>query len=360
VDKDEVIKFLNLLGAENITDADDWIRASCPLASKWHMSGTDEKPSFGIKIRPSGESFYHCFSCGSGTLHSLLSKLTWTHLDVEKAASFCALKEVFPNHTPNDAVMVEYKDPFTSCISNSTSKCLPVPEDVLSLFPLLMESNGYESKRCMQWFEGRGITKEVVQKYNVRIDKEHQAIIFPILDSDGRTYKLHARARIDKTFYHVTPKLLSLNGFWGRKDSWFGMQFYSPDKTIFLVESETDAMKLASFGVNNVLASCGGISKLKMRRILNCNVVLGFDADGPGRAYRTKAIRFLDEGTKITTLDWSVLNKEKKKKKKDAGDLKSFEEFVHVWSQRNVFVKGGGAGEVRKDVGYKDVFDNAM
>ncbi len=114
MNREQVIQFLNLLGADNMVEAGVWVRSSCPLAPKWHVKGTDENPSFGIRIDPSGESFYHCFTCGSGTLTSLLSKLTWAQIDPKKAVDFLMIHEIFPDYTLKSKEPGGYKDPFTS------------------------------------------------------------------------------------------------------------------------------------------------------------------------------------------------------------------------------------------------------
>lgn len=353
MNKTDVTRFLSLLGADNIIDADDWIRCSCPLAPAWHISKQDENPSFGIRVRESEESFFHCFTCGSGTLGSLLSKLTWAGLISIKARDFCLLREAFPKLDIEGRTRPSYQDPFESVKHTVPEVPIPVGADVLGRFPVIGAAEGYENRRCMEWFGSRGITKEAVKHFDIRYDRQHQIIIFPIMDRDGRTYKLHARSRIDKIFYHITPTLLGIDAAWGRKDVWFGMQWYTPWDIVFLVESETDVMRLASLGFTKVLASCGGISAAKIRRILSLHVILGFDADDPGKSFARKAIKYLNQGTRITVLDWGVIGR------KDAGALESFNELAVVWESRKIFVKGGDALAVRKNTGYKDVFVNA-
>jgi DNA primase len=69
-------QLLELLSVRKIKASGGNVMATCPF-EKFHKSGKDSKPSFGIRVSPSGESGWQCFGCGrkGKTIKSLLIQL---------------------------------------------------------------------------------------------------------------------------------------------------------------------------------------------------------------------------------------------------------------------------------------------
>ena len=339
----DCIKFLKLLGIGEIkiSEEEDWLRCSCPLAPWTHFKGVDENPSFGIKINDSGESGFHCFTCKSGRLIDLLHIMHFTMGVPVRASDFFSLSEIFDEEQEErDITTTEfYVDNFLEEVI--PPKKTPVPKAILEEYPLL-ETTPYEEEQILieNYLIGRGIRPDVCYDYQVRMQPVSSYILFPIIDTDGEVYRMHIKVLHQKQFFYVTPELAGHPEVapWGRKDFWFGIQFYSPIQPVVLVESETDVLRLRSMDIDNVIATCGPLTKPKADRITNEVIYLGFDADAAGSKFTMKAIQYF-KGRTLYKLDWSVVNIKWFTKKKelerirpanDAGDLQKVEQYFDV------------------------------
>lgn len=337
---EDIVRFLQLIRARNIEISPDnqWVRCSCPLAPYFHASGTDNHPSFGIKVNNGGLSNFNCFTCGSGTLPLFMHKITWTLGVSPDVHEFFIHREFLPEDAVSDQFYLEYKDLFSQEFDKPTP--ISVPSDVLAEYPRLSNTTGegkYEISRVKDWLEDRGISYDLAVDYQIRVSPQDRAIVFPIVDTDGLTYLLHARSRVNKIFYYLNPSNTGhLDKVWGRKDFWFGIQHADMTKPLILVESETDLLRLRSLGVENVIASCGPVGDYKLERISSPKVYLGFDSDLGGAQYCARTINYLHSSSSLYRLSWTAVGA------KDAGDLKSREEFDAVWdARRAVYVEGG-------------------
>lgn len=344
----DIINFLKLLGVGEIriSEDEDWTRCSCPLAPFTHFKGKDENPSFGIIVNDTGESAYHCFTCGSGRVWDLVHGLQWTVGITKQARHFFGTAEIFGEEQlgdPNDYTIGSgFDDVYQRVILGK--KKVKVPDAILDSYPLLQYSDHEGSKDEIEsYFLGhRGILPQVLWEHEIRHDPDKHLIIFPMIDSDGEAYRLHVKLVFEKTFWYLTPEVLGVADkyeAWGRKDYWFGYQFLDPALPLTIVESETDLLRLKSLGVSNVIASCGALNKFKISRIPNYTIYLGFDSDTAGDKFTMKAIKLFDNRRKLYKLDWSLVNVTyytpkrripKLRKAKDAGDLETLEQYEHI------------------------------
>lgn len=77
MDRDDILKVLQRIGASNVRSHDRNVECSC-LLSRWRKGHTSNaqgyKASMGISIAPGGSSLVHCFACGyGGTLFQAVS-----------------------------------------------------------------------------------------------------------------------------------------------------------------------------------------------------------------------------------------------------------------------------------------------
>jgi len=328
--------FLRLLGVKKIELSADaeWIKSSCPKAEFSHPKGSDRHPSFGVKVNNEGESSVNCFTCGGDTLGGLLHSITWQKGYRPELHSFYGANEIFGSEI-NKYAQIDFTP-------GTKEKPLPVPHKILESFPLLEMNPKYsghvqfETEKVLSWFEDRGISFEILKEYRLRLDVMGGNIVFPIRDVDYKTYMLHARSRSNKIFFYYTPEYLSSPVKWGRTDFWFGIEYTDFTKPLLLVESETDVLKLRTFGVENVMASCGSVGPDKLKRIVAGSVILGFDSDESGARYCKKAISELHSSAYLSRISWQTVGK------KDACALKDKSEWAVVWANRKaVSMKGG-------------------
>ena len=349
----DAVKMLSLLqvGEIRLSDDETWARCSCPLAPFTHFKGSDSNPSFGVFANPIGESGYNCFTCGSGRLWDLIHRLQFTVGLTKEARYHFGAKEIFDEEQVVTEQELKYGGYYEDKHSRLfiRSKKVSVPHDVLDTYPLLEDTPFPDEKEdILNYFESRGISKEVVYKYSIRHDPISHLIVFPIMDTDGETYRLHVKPVHEKSFWYVTSRSLDLDHVydeWGRKDFWFGIQHFDPILPVYLVESETDLLRLRTLGVRNVLAACGTINQPKSSRLPNRTIYLGFDSDNAGSKYTLKAIDLL-KGRNLYRLNWDT------EKIKDAGDLKDYDQFEKIFRSK---IAIGQIGVIPQK-GYKDVW----
>ena len=346
----EIIEFLRLIGAENITndEARGWVRASCPLARWKHESGQDRKPSFGIKIpEKDGEApYFHCFTCETnGPLPKLLSILSQCSGDrLLEASNFLSQLQLFDNKenevNSGGRRRIRIKDKFASLDFGAREIKVnrPVPASVLEQYPLLAEKNEYTAHaEALRWIcRERKISLATVEKYKLRLftnSLDDVGVIFPILDKDGETVlDMWARLIHEKSFFRVTNSMSGTSVDYKAPNLLFGNHAFDPKKPGVLVEGAIDALRLHSLGVKNVLASFGSLSNEQIESLYAPVMYVGFDNDDAGRDFTKKAVKKLDVPS-ICILDWEVANV------KDAGELETIEQFKKDFDARKKILK---------------------
>jgi len=198
--------------------------------------------------------------------------------------------------------------------------------------------------------EARGISAESLFKYKVAHKPYDKAIAFPLKRKDGKTYALHYLSREEKKFWYLKPKYFDYpeDTKWGSKEAMFGLDLYDSSKPLILVESETDLLRLSTLGVDQkycILATCGTPTKEKIKQLRSKVVYNGYDADPTGSKYHIRTLKFIDYDVTVFKLDWGEV------RKKDAGDLKSIEEFNYVMHRRREI-----ANQILLTKDYKDVW----
>ena len=357
----DVIGFLRLIGVGeiNVSDDDEWARCKCPLAPIFHAKGTDNNPSFGVRVNDEGESGFHCFTCKSGRLSDLIHIMNFTTGVRKDACSFYGSKEIFEYDTKEEKSSPlrrqVYEDVHSIQMPAPISR-IPIPERVLRHYPLL-ESSPHKIARqaCIDYMENRGISKETLFKFSVRHNPWRRDIAFALFGDSRNIFSLHFKPITDDKgefrFWHLTPKnsgYPELN--WGSPDAMFGMQFYSSSKPLFFVESETDVLRMHSLGLGEefcIIGSCGAVNQIKVDRFRNKTFILGFDADAAGSKYYKKCLKLIPRDRIIAKVDWSVVGIG------DPGDLKSVAQFREAYSKRRII--GMEFASVR---GYSDVWKN--
>lgn len=329
-------KLLKLLGFLDIKVHDrngDWLLINCPTAHTTHVGGTDKKPSCGVSISSSKPSMVHCFTCGTRKLSEVLHILNWTKGVSKDVLRFYLENEMADSYSDNKSVL-EFTDKFNN-ISHHEEP-VEVPDFILDSFEPIDKAGGY--------LKIRGIDLDIAKAHGLlfcnnfkTIDGKvwQDAIVCPVRDRDFKTYWLHFRSISSKKFWHAKPENFGLNFAWGRSDSWAGIEFLDLNKPVVMVEGFFDMLRLKTLGLNNVIASYGGIGKnsLKVKRILDLSpklIYTGFDADEPGKGFSNQVKR--QANCEVIALDWSKLNI------KDPGDLKSKADLLKVLNPKTEFI----------------------
>jgi 5S rRNA maturation endonuclease (ribonuclease M5) len=277
--REDILKFLTALGAENVSEGPKWIKCSCPLARWYHRDGTDDRPSFGIKI--GDNSKFNCFSCGKtgpvSYLPTMLRMLTGREWKELYGLSIGGVS-VNPRSAP---VKPKY-----------------MPRSVfLKMFSVLD-------------FNYRGLDKATIEEHEIRFDTREKRVVIPILDEKGRIAGIKGRTIINSTLRHklytgkdgpefsdVDPKSLGV---------WYGIdRSLAPRKALILTEGEFDVLALLQSGIQNVWGCLGvGVTSAQMKTLARVRnpLWLFFDNDVAGKQLVERIVNELSKTHSISII----------------------------------------------------------
>lgn len=231
---------------------------------------TNEKtPSFFVS--PEKKCWY-CFSCGDGgTVIKFVQK--YHHVNYERAVQMLSSwgHITLGNEEPLMKLIRRYK--------KREEEVMPARKE--------LEANimdNYKNITISSWIE-EGISKEVLEKYQVRYDDNACRIVFPIWDINGKLINIKGRAAHPRWKDFGMAKYIYYYPL-GKNDLLWGYHWHIQDilnkKEIILVEGEKSVMKLESNGINNAVAlGTSHISKEQMQILLKLrvDVVMALDKD---------------------------------------------------------------------------------
>ena len=298
-------EILETLGMSIVQVGNDEIICHCPFAEN-HKNG-DKTPSFSFNTE---KMVYNCFTCGGGTLISLIKYLRG--LDDSQVEKWVL------EHASS---VSEDRD-----LRDEVNKRLIKEEDVATSFPqsILTSFNGFHP-----YLDQRGLSKEVCSKMRIGYDEAHSGITIPhffnnklvgwqtrhlIQDSNGKFLcQKCPDSRVPKyTNTHGFPKKNTLYNYSNALDN-----CRVTGEEIIVVESPMTALKLMTLGYNSVVATFGSWSKEQMFSLIGClqGVILWPDSDKAGDANVRRVIPILTQFVPVKIAP--ILDKEKG----DPGDL---------------------------------------
>ena len=171
------------------------IQTNCPF----HKNGQERKPSFGVN----GEiDKCHCFSCGwAGTIEEMISEL-YGYQDEGKFGKRWLIKrfntveiETRPNILENfggrkngNSVSV-HRNSITDCNNKSGENNTFITEEELDKY-----------RYIHPYMTQRGLTDEIIERFDIGYDREREAITFPVKDIEGRCIFVATRSVRTKFF----------------------------------------------------------------------------------------------------------------------------------------------------------------
>ena len=165
------------------------IQTNCPF----HKNGQERKPSFGVN----GEiDKCHCFACGwSGTIEEMVSEL-YGYQDEGKFGKRCLIKifntieiESRPNILENFGGRKNVRN---------SIRCDNITNDTISNFITEEELDKY--RYIHPYMYERGLTDEIIERFDIGYDRERKEITFPVRDIEGRCVFVAGRSVKSKFF----------------------------------------------------------------------------------------------------------------------------------------------------------------
>ena len=281
---------------KDIKETGNNVMVTCPF----HKDGMERKPSCGISTTETPDTpagMAHCFTCGkSMQFDRLVSYL----LGVEDGGS-TGRKWLVENFD------ISYTRQLNVQLARGCNKKLQ-PE------VFVMENLLQQYRYFHPYMYKRGLTDEIIERYDIGYDKINDMITFPVRDVNGRCIFLAKRSVKGKMFVLPEGKDKPLYGV-------YELDYSKPD--VYICESFFNALTLTKWGYNAIALMGTGsnyqyplINSLPFRTIHIC-----LDGDMAGRHGTYRLAEMINKGKLVyihTMYDG-----------KDVNDL-THEEFLQV------------------------------
>ena len=255
---------------KDIKETGNNVMVTCPF----HKDGTERKPSCGVSSietpdTPAGT--VHCFTCGK-------------NMGFERFVSF--LLGVDDGGSTGRQWLVEHFDvSYTRQLNIHLSRGnRRSGETEAFITEMLLQQYRY----FHPYMYKRGLTDEIIERYDIGYDKINDMITFPVRDRFGRCLFLAKRSVKGKMFVLPSSRNKPLYGV-------YELDYTKPD--IYICESFLNALTLAKWGYNAVALMGTGsnyqydlINKLPFRTIHIC-----LDGDMAGKHGTIKLMQVIDK-----------------------------------------------------------------
>lgn len=294
MNKEQAEELLLALGSEASSESDEWVRGPCPLAAWLHPKKKDSKPSFGIYTAHGEPGRFHCFTCESGSLATLLQTIEFHQSqnpvfkgDIHKA------REI----VENEEIELPILQPYSEFVHTEKKGFVEFPQGFLDQWPHVMQS-----PRAMAYLEHRKFGIADALKFDLRYDQSADRIIFPYRDVFGRLAGLRGRGIAFPGEQHYSPHHdypweVEKDVFVNNASMVFlNEQVLDEPGPVLVVEGQFDVMRVSRV-FPRVLGNLTAKPMLaKTKKLAQAEgVVLMLDGDDTGRKGTQRFVKLLDE-----------------------------------------------------------------
>lgn len=247
------------------------VQTNCPF----HKNGQERKPSYGIN----GEiDKCHCFSCGwSGTIEEMISEL-YGYQDEGKFGKRWLIKRfntVEIETRPN--IMEGFNDRTSDIYNRNRCNNICDSEYNKDCDRYIGELELDKYRYIHPYMYERGLTDEIIERFDIGYDRERKEITFPVRDIEGRCVFVAGRS-VERKFFRL-PKGIDKPIYCSDK---FRVGTY---RTAYITESFLNC--LTCWKYNKPAMAMIGTGNQKQYEILNKlpvrEYILAFDPDEAGR-----------------------------------------------------------------------------
>ena len=252
------------------------VQTNCPF----HKNGQERKPSFG----ENGEiDKCHCFSCGwSGTIEEMISEL-YGYQDEGKFGKRWLIKRF-------NTVEIETRPNIMEGFNGRNNITIRNTGDIHRFKQHIQSNKSSEQysgeiteeeldkyRYLHPYMYERGLTDEIIERFDIGYDRERKEITFPVRDIEGRCVFIAGRS-VERKFFRL-PKGMDKPIYQAYK---FSLGKYT---TAFITESFLNC--LTCWKYNKPAMAMIGTGNKKQYEILNKlpvrEYILAFDPDEAGR-----------------------------------------------------------------------------
>lgn len=254
----------------------DNVQTNCPF----HKNGQERKPSFGVN----GEiDKCHCFACGwAGTIEEMISEL-YGYQDDGKFGKRWLIKrfntveiETRPNIMEGFNVRTNYSRR-TSCNFSEFRQHLQSIDKNQQHAGEITEEELDKYRYIHPYMYQRGLTDEIIERFDIGYDRERKEITFPVRDIEGKCVFIAGRSTETKFFR--LPK--------GKDKPLYQGYRFTNGSYMYCYITESFLNCLTCWKYNKPAMAMIGTGNQKQYEILNKlpvrEYILAFDPDEAGR-----------------------------------------------------------------------------
>ncbi len=245
-------------------DNGDNIQTNCPF----HKGGQERKPSFGVN----GEiDKCHCFACGwSGTIEEMISEL-YGYEDAGKFGKRWLIKRFNTVEIETRPNIMERFNVRNNTYTHRTHM------DMDTSIQAITEEELDKYRYIHPYMYERGLTDEIIERFDIGYDRKREEITFPVKDIEGKCVFIASRS-VKSKFFRL-PKGLD-------KPVYQAYRFQHGEyKEAYITESFLNC--LTCWKYNKPSMAMIGTGNQKQYEILNKlpvrEYILAFDPDEAGR-----------------------------------------------------------------------------
>jgi DNA primase len=273
--EDQVRRSLLTAGIDVVYEVESDFIIFCPYHNNYRSPAAEISKESGL---------FYCFGCQES--HSLVEVI----MHVTKRSYF------------ESARMIDSKSESVNFIESMESKLNKKPDFVEFDLELIkrLNTSALNSQRAAQYYLGRGITKQSVERYLLGYSESQDMVTIPVHSPDGMCLGFVGRSVEGKEFKN-TPGL-------PKAKTMFNLFRAKRFDKVFVVESSFDAIRLEQAGKRRIAtlgASVSGRQRELLKQYFNNVIVLG-DNDDAGREMAKKLSNILGSSAINASLPKSV------------------------------------------------------
>ena len=240
------------------------LQSNCPF----HKNGQERKPSFGVN----GEiDKCHCFSCGwAGTIEEMISEL-YGYQDEGKFGKRWLIKRFNTVEIETRPNIMEGFNGRNNRLNDRNINNNPVDNTYIS------DEELDKYRYIHPYMYSRGLSDEIIERFDIGYDRERKEITFPVRDIEGRCVFVAGRS-VERKFFRLPQGL--------NKPLYQGYRFCDGTyKVAYITESFLNCITCWKY--NKPAMATIGTGNQKQYEILNKlpvrEYILAFDPDEAGR-----------------------------------------------------------------------------
>lgn len=283
-----------------IEDRGDEIRVPCPH----HSNGLEKTPAMFIRKE---DGLFNCFVCGFSGKN--FSRFVGECFNRSEEYGEDWLIANYASDYINQGIILDKIN-----ISNNDTEDKYLDDSILEAFE---SYHPYMTKRHL--------TKDVIEKYEIKYDTDTQSIVFPVRDINGKLKFLTRRSVEGKKF--IIDKNAS-------KSDIYLLNYVRDKKTVFVVEAQLSALVMNGWGYPTIAMLGAGTTEEQMDTLNSTSIrrfILCYDNDSAGWKGVSRFKKFINKDRFVDVVNLPL--------NKDPNDMseKEFNDLISL-QLGNVFV----------------------